>query len=238
MLHSGRILAWSGIAQPKQARTNASVYNPPHRSTLMSTLMHELPRRHRITVEHFYRMAEAGLFAEDERVELIDGEIIDVPPMGHQLTPGWLACLTPSCCMSCPAGARALVRSAAAVAARRGCGTLARHRGGKTARRPLPAKPPHGGRCLARDRGEQHYAAIRSQPQGTDVRSPRRARDLGARRGRPAGSISYRSPRDGAYAATSTVPLATRAWRSTPSNARSTCGRSPRCSPNPTRSKR
>jgi hypothetical protein len=38
--------------------------------------MHELPRRHRITVEHFYRMAEAGLFAEDERVELIDGEII------------------------------------------------------------------------------------------------------------------------------------------------------------------
>jgi Uma2 family endonuclease len=49
----------------------------------MSTLMHELPQRHRITVEHFYRMAEVGVFAEDERVELIDGEIIDVPPMGH-----------------------------------------------------------------------------------------------------------------------------------------------------------
>jgi Uma2 family endonuclease len=45
--------------------------------------MHELPRRHRITVEHFYRMAEAGLFAEDDRVELIEGEIIDVPPIGH-----------------------------------------------------------------------------------------------------------------------------------------------------------
>jgi Uma2 family endonuclease len=45
--------------------------------------MHELPQRHRITVEHFYRMAEVGVFAEDERVELIDGEIIDVPPMGH-----------------------------------------------------------------------------------------------------------------------------------------------------------
>jgi Uma2 family endonuclease len=49
----------------------------------MSSLMHELPQRHRITVEHFYRMAEVGVFAEDERVELIDGEIIDVPPMGH-----------------------------------------------------------------------------------------------------------------------------------------------------------
>ena len=45
--------------------------------------MQELPQRHRITVEHFYRMAEVGMFAEDERVELIDGEIIDVPPMGH-----------------------------------------------------------------------------------------------------------------------------------------------------------
>ena len=45
--------------------------------------MHELPRRHRITVEHFYRMADAGLFTDDERVELIEGEIIDVPPMGH-----------------------------------------------------------------------------------------------------------------------------------------------------------
>jgi hypothetical protein len=39
----------------------------------MSILMHELPRRHRITVEHFYRMAEAGLFAPDERVELMEG---------------------------------------------------------------------------------------------------------------------------------------------------------------------
>jgi Uma2 family endonuclease len=33
-------------------------------------------------VEHFYRMADAGLFDADERVELVDGEIIDVPPMG------------------------------------------------------------------------------------------------------------------------------------------------------------
>ena len=48
----------------------------------MSVRMHEWPRRHRITVEHYYRMAEAGLFAAGQRVELIDGEIIDVPPMG------------------------------------------------------------------------------------------------------------------------------------------------------------
>ena len=48
----------------------------------MSTAMHEWPRRHRITVDHFYRMAEAGLFDAEERVELVNGEIIDVPPMG------------------------------------------------------------------------------------------------------------------------------------------------------------
>ncbi|HUL83028.1 MAG TPA: Uma2 family endonuclease, partial [Gammaproteobacteria bacterium] len=47
----------------------------------MSSAMQE-PRRHRITVEHYYRMAEAGLFQPDERVELIDGEIIDMPAMG------------------------------------------------------------------------------------------------------------------------------------------------------------
>ena len=48
----------------------------------MSIAMQEWPRRHRISVAHYYRMAEAGLFEPDERVELIDGEIVDMPPMG------------------------------------------------------------------------------------------------------------------------------------------------------------
>lgn len=69
--------------------------------------MHELPRRHRITVEHFYRMGEAGLFAEDERVELINGEIIDVPPMGfrHAGVLDYLARL-----LTAAIGTRAIVR--------------------------------------------------------------------------------------------------------------------------------
>jgi Uma2 family endonuclease len=50
----------------------------------MSSAMHEWPQRHRITVEHFYRMGDAGLFAPDERVELVDGEIIDMPPIGSR----------------------------------------------------------------------------------------------------------------------------------------------------------
>jgi Uma2 family endonuclease len=46
--------------------------------------MDEFPRRHRITVEEYYRMAEVGLLAPDARVELIDGEIIDMPPIGSR----------------------------------------------------------------------------------------------------------------------------------------------------------
>lgn len=36
--------------------------------------------RYRFTVDDFTRLAEAGLFAPDERVELIDGEIFKVSP--------------------------------------------------------------------------------------------------------------------------------------------------------------
>jgi len=34
------------------------------------------------TVEEFYKMADAGIFTEDDRVELIDGEIIEMSPLG------------------------------------------------------------------------------------------------------------------------------------------------------------
>jgi Uma2 family endonuclease len=44
--------------------------------------MEEGPRRHRITIEEYHRMAEVGLLAPDARVELIDGEIIDMPRIG------------------------------------------------------------------------------------------------------------------------------------------------------------
>ena len=50
----------------------------------MSVAMDEWPRRHRITVEEYYRMAEVGLLAPDARVELIEGEIIDMPPIGSR----------------------------------------------------------------------------------------------------------------------------------------------------------
>lgn len=74
----------------------------------MSSAMHEWPRRHRITVKHYHRMAEAGLFTQDDRVELIDGEIIDMPPIGsrHAATAAQLADL-----LSAAIGDRAIVRT-------------------------------------------------------------------------------------------------------------------------------
>jgi Uma2 family endonuclease len=42
------------------------------------------PRRHRYTVADFERMEAAGILAPDARVELIDGEIIDMAPIGSE----------------------------------------------------------------------------------------------------------------------------------------------------------
>lgn len=40
------------------------------------------PQRHPITAEEYLRMGEAGIFAPDARLELIEGEIIDMAPIG------------------------------------------------------------------------------------------------------------------------------------------------------------
>jgi len=78
----------------------------------MSVAMEDMPRRHRISVDEYYRMAEVGEIAPDARVELIDGEIIDMPPIGdpHMATVDRLNAL-----LIRAVGNRAIVRCQGAV---------------------------------------------------------------------------------------------------------------------------
>lgn len=48
--------------------------------------------RRRFTVHEYYQMAQAGILTEDDRVELIKGEIIQMPPIGppHNARVTWL----------------------------------------------------------------------------------------------------------------------------------------------------
>lgn len=48
----------------------------------MSAQMEDLSRRHRVTVDEYHRMWETGILGPDARVELVDGEIIDMEYMG------------------------------------------------------------------------------------------------------------------------------------------------------------
>lgn len=42
-----------------------------------------LPARHRLDVDDYRRMGEAAILGQDDRVELIDGELIDMAPIGQ-----------------------------------------------------------------------------------------------------------------------------------------------------------
>ena len=47
----------------------------------MSAALHH-PQRHPITVEEYLRRGEGSVFASDARLELIEGEIIEMAPIG------------------------------------------------------------------------------------------------------------------------------------------------------------
>jgi Uma2 family endonuclease len=42
---------------------------------------HKVPR-HRLTVADYHRLGEAGILGEDDRVELLEGQLVDMSPIG------------------------------------------------------------------------------------------------------------------------------------------------------------
>jgi len=58
----------------------------------MQQVLHNLPTRHRFTIDDLERMVRAGILREDARIELIEGELLDMNPIGwaHQACVDWL----------------------------------------------------------------------------------------------------------------------------------------------------
>ena len=51
---------------------------------LVETKSWVVVKRRRFTAEEYHKMAEAGILHEDDRVELIEGEIVDMAPIGSR----------------------------------------------------------------------------------------------------------------------------------------------------------
>lgn len=47
-------------------------------------LLNDTARRHRWTVKEYLKLVDSGVFSEDDRIELIEGELIDMAPIGDR----------------------------------------------------------------------------------------------------------------------------------------------------------
>jgi Uma2 family endonuclease len=68
------------------------------------------PRPHRFSVEEYYRMGEAGVFAPGQRVELVDGEVVEMAPIGSNHA-DWVDNLNMLFARNVPAGVKVRVQS-------------------------------------------------------------------------------------------------------------------------------
>lgn len=129
------------------------------------------PRRHRLSRQDYYRLGEAGILTRDDRVELLEGQLVDMSAIGprhaivtENLTELLFVCFAGAGRYSLPTagGAGRRVRAAAGPSA--GSASLAR----------LPAHPSRSRRCRSR-------RFLR----GTGWRGAERPRTFGVCRHRP-----------------------------------------------------
>lgn len=66
---------------PQAEQGGAGRLRPEGRKVIQEVSEAEVAK-HRFTVEEFRKMGEAGIFGEDDRVELVEGEIVEMAPIG------------------------------------------------------------------------------------------------------------------------------------------------------------
>lgn len=78
-----------------RARSSFSTNSPIIRDSRLMDAIHNHPRRHRITVEEYMRMREAHVFEHDARIELIEGELVEMAAISsaHESVVNTLAAL-------------------------------------------------------------------------------------------------------------------------------------------------
>ena len=138
--------------------------------------------RHKLDVHDYHRMAEAGILSTRDRVELIEGEIIDMPAIGgaHVNLVTWLT-------RPARIGARGTCVDLGPepAAADRSDGTGARSRSAASEAGSAAFEGGSAGRRRpARRRGRRLVAGLRPRHEVPALRGERRARGVARRRER------------------------------------------------------
>jgi hypothetical protein len=64
--------------------TQPSVYAMTSTARDLLTIPEDLAARHRLSMADYHKMGEAGMMPKESRVELTEGDLIDMPPIGSR----------------------------------------------------------------------------------------------------------------------------------------------------------
>ena len=134
------------------------------------------PQTRKFTVAEYYRMAEAGILKPDERVELIEGEIVVMPPIGPEHADDvdeFIALFGPH------SPGRFRIRIQNPVHLDNGSEPQPDAMLPASPARGLPSRPSHVRRRAAGRRGRRQQPGLRPGRKGPPLRAQRHPRNLG-----------------------------------------------------------